>query len=248
MHSGATAAVMTALIGHVLCAQEFEAATLKPYPSGCVSGPMTRSGIEESKGLIRIENMSLKAVIEMSYGVKDFQFERPAWVDTACFDIVAKPPASYKHEDLQSLLRNLLADRFKLSVHNDSKEMTAYVLTVAKDGPKFHEATKPRGYFTARPGHIDGARVSMKRFIGALKGMFPRPIIDETGLSAEYEIKLEWTPDQAAAMPAGDEQVPDPGVSISTALRDQLGLRLQTRKAPVEIVIVDHIEKTPTDN
>lgn len=212
---------------------------------------MARSGIEETKALIQIENMSLKSVIGVAYGVRDSEFIGPGWLGTICFDIVAKPPAGYRREQLGPLLRNLLADRFKLAVHHDSKEASAYALIVEKGGPKFHEAAGPRGYFTSRPGLIEGTGVSMKEVAGALAGTLHRPVIDQTDFTSVYDVKLEWAPDRQPPFPAGEndhKRSPEPGPYISTALSEQLGLRLRARKVPIDIVIVDHVERLPTDN
>ena len=217
-------------------ALQFEAASIKPHtPVGAI-GSFERSGIDETTGLIRIENLSLKAVIELAYGVKDYQFDGPDWLNSPRFDITAKPPAGYKHAQLQPLLRNLLADRFKLIVHHDSRQVSGYALVIAKGGPKLHESTGPRTFFTVRPGLISGTQRSLPELTGALARMVNRPVVDQTGLMAAYDIKLEWTQD------------PEQELSTFAALQEQLGLRLQPQKVPIDIVIVDHIEKTPTEN
>jgi uncharacterized protein (TIGR03435 family) len=223
------------IIPACLWAQEplqFEAASIKPY----ILGSSTRSGIEETPGLIRIENLPLKAVIELAYGVKDYQFDGPDWLSGARFDITAKPPAGYKHEQLQPLLRNLLAARFKLTVHHDSRQLSGYALVIAKGGARLQESTGPKTFFTVRPGLISGTQRSLEELTGALARMLSRPVVDQTGLMAAYDIKLEWTQD------------PEQELSTFAALQEQLGLRLQPQKVPIDIVIVDHIEKTPTEN
>jgi uncharacterized protein (TIGR03435 family) len=143
-----------------------------------------------------------------------------------------------------------LAGRFKLAVHRESKETSGYALVIAKGGTKLQESGGPRGYFTVRTGLISGTRVSLRELTRALEGRLNRPVVDNTGLTAMYDIKLEWTPDQVPRPPdGGDERLgPDPGPSLFTALQDQLGLRLQTHKVPVDLVIVDHVEKVPTEN
>ena len=226
----------------------FEAASVKVHTRSSAS--TGRSGIEETPGLIRIENLSLKAIIETAYGAKDFQFEGPGWLDTISFDIAAKPPAGYNRGQLQPLLRDLLAGRFKLAVHRESKETPGFALVIAKGGPRLHEADKPRGFFTVRPGLIEGTRVSMAELAGALSRMLGRPVVDTTGLPAAYDVKVEWTPDPAPPVPGADAQndSAEPPLSLLTAVNDQLGLRLQTRKVPVDVVIVDHVEKVPAEN
>jgi uncharacterized protein (TIGR03435 family) len=227
---------------------QFEAATVKLHTNA--SPDTGRSGIEETQGLIRIENLSLKAIIEAAYGVKDFQFTGPGWLDAVSFDIVAKPPAGYEHKQLQPLLRDLLADRFKLAVHHDTKETSGFALVIAKGGPRLREATEPRGFFTVRPGLIAGTRVSIAELTSALARISGHPVVDNTGLTAEYEVKLEWTPDQAPPVVSagGKDNSLETGPSLFAAINDQLSLRLQTKKVPVDMVIVDHVEKMPTEN
>ena len=175
---------------------QFEAASVKLHTA---ANPSTgRSGIEETPGLVRIEDLNLKSVIGSAYGVKNFQIDGPGWLDTVDVDVTAKPPTGYQHAQLQVLLRKLLADRFKLAVHHESREGPAFALVVVKGGSKLQAATKPRDFFTARPGLIQGARVSTTQLAGALARMLGRPVADETGLASMYEVKVEWTPDQSS--------------------------------------------------
>jgi uncharacterized protein (TIGR03435 family) len=250
----ASTACLFAVLPQSLCGQQadtsrmqFEVASVKLHT---VASPTTgRSGIEETKGLIRIENLSLKAIIQAAYGVKDFQYVGPAWLEGISFDIVAKPPAEYTHQNLKPLLQDLLAQRFKLAIHHESRDESAFALLIARGGPKLREASKPRDYFTVRPGLIACTRASTAELASALARILGRPVADNTGLTAAYDIKVEWTPDQAPPSPTGERtDVSEPGLSLFTALNDQLGLRLLTQKMPVDVVIVDHVEKMPTEN
>lgn len=251
--AGALGAGLVAIIVARAWSQEnrepqFEVASVKLHTA---ASPSTgRSGIEETPGLVRIEDLPLKTLIGIAYGVKNFQVEGPGWLETVPVDITAKPPAGYQHNQLPALLRSLLTDRFKLAVHHESKEVPAFALVVANGGSKLHEATKPRDFFTARLGLIQGARVSTAQLASALARLLGHPVTDETGLTAAYEVKVEWTPEQASPATNADEQTaaPEPGPSIFTAVNDQLGLRLQTRKVSADLVVVDHIERAPTEN
>jgi uncharacterized protein (TIGR03435 family) len=227
---------------------QFEAASVKLHTA---ASPSTgRSGIQESPGLIRIENLSLKAVIGIAFGVKEYQIEAPGWLGGVSVDIDAKPPAGYQRALLQPLLRNLLTNRFKLAVHHESKEVPGFALVAPKGGHKLHAATKPRGYLTGRPGLIEGTQVSMTQLVGVLARLLGRPVIDKTGLTEMYELKLEWMPDQPAAAPGADEprEASEPGPSLFSAVNEQLGLRLQTQRVAVDVVVVDHMERVPTEN
>jgi uncharacterized protein (TIGR03435 family) len=225
----------------------FEVALIKPH----LAGSTGRTGIEEDPSQVRIENLSLRTLIAISYGVKGTeQLAGPDWLSTATFDIVAKPPIGYKHEQLQFLLRNLLADRFKLTVHHETKLISAFALVVAKNGLKLHEAVGPRSYLTVRPGLIGGKRRSIGELAGGLTSVLGRAVRDQTGLGAMYDLKLEWTPD--APPPTPDEaeagSAPETGPSLFTALQEQLGLRLESLKVPGDVVVVDHIEKVAAAN
>lgn len=131
-----------------------------------------------------------------------------------------------------------------MKVHHLSKRVTGYVLAVGKGGRKFSDAAGPRGFFTARPGLISGTRVSMKEIAGALTGIVGRPVVDNTGLTGAYDLNLSWTPEEVST----EHDTSTQGPSLFTALQDQLGLRLSTGKTPVDMVIVDHAERTPAVN
>jgi uncharacterized protein (TIGR03435 family) len=224
---------------------EFEVASIKLHVP---SGANERSGIEENQGLIRVENFPLKAVIETAYGVKDYQFSGPSWLSSLRYDIVAKPPAGYKQEQFGPLLRSLLADRFRLTAHRESKQMSGYELVVTKSGSKLRESKGPRTFFTARQGLISGTRLSMGEFVNALASMLGSPAVDRTDLPAAYDVRLEWTPEQALLAPSGADRNAESGASLFTALNEQLGLRLRAKKLHVDVLIVDRMERTPTEN
>ena len=236
-------------------APAFEVASVKLHTT---SGINERSGIEETPGLVRVENLPLKALIEAAYGVRDYQFSGPGWLDTVRYDVVAKPAAGTQSQ-LQPLLQALLAERFRLAVHHEPKEMSAYELVVAKSGSKLSESTGPRTFFTARPALIDGTRVSMTELIAALSRLLGRPAVDHTGLVGVYDVKVQWTPDQLRDFKASPDLPPntlprvngvpfDPeGPSIFTALQQQLGLKLESTRGPVDVVVIDHVEKPTPD-
>jgi uncharacterized protein (TIGR03435 family) len=223
----------------------FEVASIKAHVQGPLNGPYERAGIEDNAAGIRIENLSLRTVIEIAWQVRDFQLVGPGWLGSARFDIDGKPPAGYKHEQLQPMLQRLLEERFKLALHHESKSMTAYFLVVAKGGPKFGEAAGPRGFFTARPGLISGTRVSMSEVVNAMAGMLGRPVVDKTGLTKAYDLKLAWMPDDGSTR---DSDGAEPGPSFFTAIQEQLGLRVKSGKARVDIVVVDRVARVPSEN
>jgi uncharacterized protein (TIGR03435 family) len=232
-------AILLAFAAFGCGAQQFEAASVKLHVSTAPQGAQEVSGVDDRPGTIRITNLPLAAVIRVAYGVKNYQFSGPAWLNDVRYDVDAKTPEGYTRQQLRPLLRTLLADRFKLAVHHESKDVAGYALVVAKSGQKFHEADRARDYFTSRPGLISCRSATMQDLAGALAGRLGRPVEDKTGLAAAYDLKLEWTPDENAS---------DVLPTLFTALQEQLGLRLETQKVSVDVVIVDHIEKTPTAN
>lgn len=223
-------------------AQEFEAASVKLHTPNVPIGAQEASGIDEGRGTIRITNLPLKVVIENAYGVRDYQFSGPEWLSGVRYDIEGKTPAGYTHQQLGPMLRALLAERFKLAVHHESKQVAGYALVAAKGGSKLRESEGPRTYFTARPGLISGTQVKVRELVGALAGRLGRPVEDRTELRGAYDVKLEWNSDEARG--GGDDVLP----SLFTALGEQLGLRLEAEKTTVDVVVVDRIEKTPIGN
>jgi uncharacterized protein (TIGR03435 family) len=215
----------------------FEVASIRPR----VDVGAQRAGIEETPDLVRIENLPLSGIIRMAYGVMNFQLVAPDWTTRARFDIEARPPAPYTSAQRQQMLRNLLTDRFKLEVHNEKRQVTGFDLLVATGGHKLPMATGRTGFFTVRQGLIDGPNRNVADLVSQLTSMVGAPIGDRTGLTDRYDLKLEWTPDGGGAAAA-------PELSIFTALREQMGLRLEPSRVTIDVVVVDRVERTPTEN
>lgn len=218
----------------------FEVASVKPNTSESDS-----SGTSGTTGQLTITNRSLKELIRMAYGVQDFQISGPDWLGSAKFDIVAKIPAGAKEDQRPAMMQTLLAERFQLAVHRESKEMPAYALVAGKSGPKLQQV-EPGGTSMNTGGkngaqHIQADRVSMAQLAETLARIVEHPVVDQTGLKGVYKLNLEYSADNARSDAAS-------GPSIYTALQEQLGLKLQTQKLPVEIIVVDRVERVPTEN
>ena len=170
-----------------------------------------------------------------------FQLVAPDWTTRARFDIEARPPAPYTSAQRNQMLRNLLADRFKLEVHTDKRQVTGFDLLVVTGGHKLPLASGRTGFFTARPGLIDGRNRSVTDLVSQLTSMVGAPVVDRTGRAGRYDLKLQWTPDGGAAATA-------PELSIFTAVRELMGLRLEPSKVTIDVVVVDRVERTPTEN
>jgi uncharacterized protein (TIGR03435 family) len=190
----------------------------------------------------------------------------PGWASTDGFDIEARvlpadvpTLAKMTFEQRRTMFQSILADRFKLAVHHETREMPVYVLTLAKGGPKFKEtvpdstAGEPhrKGTMINR-GKITASDAQISTLVTILARQLGRPVVDKTGLTGDYDYTVEYTPDDGAPPPrppdgSAPAAAPDPGASIFTALQEQLGLKLESTKGPVDVVVIDHIEK-PTEN
>jgi uncharacterized protein (TIGR03435 family) len=245
----------------VLKGQQFEAASIKP--SAPMGMGMVNIGMQMMLGgRISMTGVTPKILIQQAYGVRDFQIVGgPAWLGSERYDITAKPEGSASPEQVKVMIQGLLADRFKLQFHRETKELQTYALVVAKGGPKFpaskqdegpgEGSDKPKGPRIMMKGRgqfsIEGAPVTA--LATQLSQVLGRSVIDKTELTGNYDFKLEWTPDeslQGFGKPAeADHSTPADatGVSIFTALQDQLGLKLESTKGQVEILVVERMEK-----
>jgi uncharacterized protein (TIGR03435 family) len=251
----------------------FEVASVKPSPPD-TRGAMIRF---LPGGGLRVSGVTLKMLIAQAYNVRDFQISGgPSWIASDRFDINARPEASEAGqsatpdlgkmtdeqrktvtEQMSERLRALLAERFQLVVRHENKEQQVYALVVAKNGPKLHESTEGMGRMRMAPGSLTGDGVALGMLATTLSNQLGRPVVDKTGLTGKYDLELKWTPDpgQRAAGPIGDPppgvQLPPPpdpnGPSVFTAVTEQLGLRLESQKAPVDSLVIERVEK-PSEN
>lgn len=235
----------------VLFAQQvqFEEASVKPGDPNS-SGSSTNS----SPGRFTARNVTLKRLIGRAYDLQPYQIEGgPKWMESEKFTIAAKlededaKSSSREERDkiLRAALRNLLENRFQLQTHRDSKVMPCFALVVAKGGPKLHEAEAKGGSsWNSNRGVLSGNRMSMEDLAAFLSVVTERPVRDMTGLKANYDLKLEWAPETPGGEPKTE---PSTAPSIFTALQEQLGLKLETTKASIEMLIIDRAEK-PVEN
>jgi uncharacterized protein (TIGR03435 family) len=225
-------------------AREFEAVSVKPHVSS--GAPLERAGIEEDKALVRIDNLSLRRLIGIAYHVEGFQIAGPNWLEIGTFDIVANLPRSYKQDQLPALMQKMLSDRFKLAVHRETRPAPGYALVVSRGGRKLLDSAGPRTYFTVRPGLIEGKQRSISELRGGLAQMLDRPVEDRTALTGRYDLKLEWNPQELAALP--ETRGATEGPSLFTALQEQLGLKLERIRTRLDFIVVDHAERIPIPN
>ena len=287
----------------VVCAQTpdaklvFEVASVKPSPpydpAAGMRVRMSGGPATNDPGRLTIENFSLPNLITAAYDIRPYQLSAPNLSNTETFNISAKVPDGTTKEQFHVMLQNLLAERFRMVVHHEQKEIPVFELVVAKGGPKMTPSQKSSGDSAPppplppdapRPGPptlgSDGypilgsgqgssmammngrARMraineSMEKFASMLAGQTGRPVQDRTGLEGEYDFGLYWSAEGAgrsapssaangAALPAVADL--DPGPTLIEAIQDQLGLKLQQTKGQIDVVVVDHVEKTPTEN
>lgn len=197
-------------------------------------------------------NMPVKVMIKLMFHLNDRQISGgPGWLDNDLFDIEAKADRPRTIDELHVMFQNLLIDRFNLQFHNEMRTLPAFELVVDKPGPKLTENHSPENFdIPVRRtgfGKMEATHCPMSYFSWLLSQALDKPVIDQTGLAQFYDFKLEWTPepppglagrpDAAATLPATN------GPDIYTALREQLGLKLESHKGPVEVMVIDHIEK-----
>ena len=233
-------------------AQEFEVATVRrsPPPEGATININVGT---VRNGKVTFANASLSDCLKFAYGiVSDDQIAGPDWIKSRAvrFDIVAQALPDTPRDQLALMLQPLLSDRLKLQLHHEPRTMPFLALTIGKNGPKLTPATTQNDANPSRPntafgGRISSNRMSMLLFSTLLSRFERQTVVDMTGLKGEFEINLEWTPDSGSTTAPADAPR---GPSIFTAVQEQLGLKLESRKAPLDVLVVDHAEQIPADN
>jgi len=219
---------------------QFDVISIRPNHSNTSGG-----GMRSIAGGFAASNMSLGILIQAAYDVKPWQIiSGPEWVKTDRYDFEAKAEGNPDFKQKIEMLRPLLADRFQLKVHRETRRMSVYSLVVAKGGPKLQPtADGVRGYFSAGRGLIEGKAVEMGTLANLLGGSLGESVIDKTGVTGHFDIKLEWTPTEGERNYTFDDRAIDPGgSSIFTALQEQLGLKLDAEKGPGQVIVVEEIE------
>jgi uncharacterized protein (TIGR03435 family) len=182
------------------------------------------------------------------------------WVNTDKYDITAQPDGegAPSQQQWKQMWQKLLAERFKLTFHHDKKELSVYVLSVAKTGPKLTKSEgDPNGLpglFFTKLGALNGRNATMGEFANMIlqNAVLDRPVLDQTGLIGRWDFTLNWTPDDSQFASFGIK-IPPPSdaaaapPNLYTAIQEQIGLKLEATKAPADVLVVDHVEK-PTEN
>lgn len=216
----------------------FDAASVKP------SDPAARgSGIFGSQGEFTAKKRTLNDLIMFAYDIRGFQRTGgPAWLDTDTYDITAKPGGT----TTRAMLQTLLAERYKLTIHRETRTLPVYHLVIAKYGHKLGQPTAGKN-FSISNGTFKN--VDLALLAKYLSSQVDHVVIDKTGITGSYDFTLQWAPEPPTmpsdAQPARETSPDNP--PIFTALQEQLGLKLEPSKGPVEIIVIDHAQK-PTAN
>jgi uncharacterized protein (TIGR03435 family) len=232
-------------------------------------------------GRLNVESVPLRFLIMFAYDIKEFQiFGGPSWINSDLYNITAKPAGNAPMQQVRVMVQSLLADRFGLTLHRETKELPVYDLEAAKSGIKLAASKegscvtpdpnnpprpgepRPRfcGNIGMQRGLLEAYGIPLPRLLAALSDLLGRPVIDKAGITGTFDIHLEFTPDEATANGPGQGNGPpgDPAArpappaeptapSIFTALQEQLGLRVESAKGPVEVLVIDHVQR-PSEN
>ncbi len=236
----------------------FDVASIKQH-TGQANG-VTFEDLEG--GRLNVVNNPISNVIRNAYGIAFYQLiGAPDWIDSDRYDIEAKGPATAGHKEMMLMIQTLLADRFAMRAHFETREMPAYILTVAKGGPKLRltgsedcvpfDSTKPKpeavpnvcgNNLVSRNNGWNATHISMRGVTGVLSAVMGRPVLDQTAVKGTFDVRLKWSDDLTL-----QDSPPDAPPSIYVALRESLGLELKSDRGPVEVLVIDHIER-PTGN
>lgn len=226
----------------------FEAASIKPADSSRAG-----HGINVEGARIRMKNVPLKFCVQIAWSVQDFQVSGgPAWADKDTFDIDAVAAKPFEGQEYRTMLQALLAERFGVTVHREMQDKQGYALVVAKNGPKLSPGSAEASMMFSRTPTGDrlfeAKGATMSELARALSSELRQIVVDRTGLKQTFDGTLQWTPDGPVVSKNGQPLPPPPpdaipGPSIFTAIQDKLGLKLESRKVPVEVIVIDRAER-----
>jgi uncharacterized protein (TIGR03435 family) len=224
----------------------FEVATIKL--SGPESPPISIQRLPG--GRLVTSNTPLPMLIQWAYQLDEGRLVGvPDGLGSLHFDVVAKSPEPEPIAGrMQLMMQRLLAERFKLAVHHETRELTAYALTTEPRGPKVrvvttNEPAGPNPFKMTDRGTLIGSRVTADMLATVLSNQLGRPVQNTTGFTKAFDFTLQWAPDTGVVSGDGQDRP-----SLFTAIREQLGFRLAARKMPTDVVVIDHAERTPTEN
>jgi uncharacterized protein (TIGR03435 family) len=221
----------------------FETASIRPNPR------VERQDAQVSPGTLVMRNQPLFFLVQWAWDVTPAQIDAPPWFIDDCFDIVAKASGPADEIRMRLMLQTLLSDRFGLRLHKEARVMPVYAITLAKGGPKFQESATEGSFMLERknPVILNAHHARMSDLAQGISGEVRRPVVDDTGLTGRYEIHMDLSAYLNRSGGAGDGQL-DLMSILFTGFQDLLGLKLESRKQSVDVLVIDHAEKTPSEN
>jgi uncharacterized protein (TIGR03435 family) len=234
--------VPAAAFGQSAQVPSFEVVSVRPAaPSQARGGRASASGDRVS-----YVNTTLNNVLVRAYQVKGYQIDGPSWIFTERYDIVAKAPDNTPKDQIPLMLQTLLADRFRLKLHRETRELPIYALLFVKESPKLEKVEGGGiGVDLSDNGQRLFRRTSMPQLADFIRPMVGRPVFDRTGLDGAYNFPLELSMEEMGGINAAANATQRPSIFTSV---QELGLKLESRKAPVEMIVVDGGMKTPSEN
>jgi uncharacterized protein (TIGR03435 family) len=229
---------------------EFEAASIRPSNAGG-----NRRAIDVTPGRIAFTNVSLRQSLLLAYDVKDYQLSTPDWMRTEYFNITAKAQGAASNDEMRPMLQRLLTTRFQMEIQRETRELPVYAMVVAKTGTKMRvsQDVMPAGTpgrVQMNGGGVTFSGVTIQELVDYIirlpSAEMDRPVIDKTGLTGRFDFSVNLFGSQEemrAAIQKGDF-----GSSIFTLIQEQLGLKLEPEKVPIDFVVVSRAEKVPVEN
>jgi uncharacterized protein (TIGR03435 family) len=212
-------------------------------------------------GKLVMRNVPMKVMIVFAYHVRPEALSGPAWMDTARYDVVAKASEKASQDEVRRMMQTLLAERFKLAIHTEQRPTAAYAMTVGKSGSKLQPSEQAAVLSqqrcvngTAKPGHrqVECKHVTAAFLADYLQEMAPReltiPVVDQTGITGPVDFTLTWVPRALPNTAAVADTEPPAGPDIFEAVEGQLGLKLENKKLPLPVIVVDRVERAPVEN
>jgi uncharacterized protein (TIGR03435 family) len=217
----------------------FEVASIRPVDR---TGQPGHGSMAQSGPRATFTGYTLNGLIMYAYDVRGYQVSGgPGWMGSDTYTIAAKAEgdATPGITELRKMVQSLLAERFELKLHSETKEMRVYLMEPAKTGLKLTASKSPRTTMSMGPGHLTMGKATPAQMAALLSSVLNRPVLDRTGAAGEFDFALE-SPDIMGRMQSGEDVT---GPSIFTAVEEQLGLKLESSKGPIETLMVDHAVK-----